>query len=111
MVSQKPRPSQTKSEAKLYLEFCQLSQQWKEETMGDSIGLQTLAHPAHLRIIAMGERALPWIVGDLEVNGGHWFAALQAITGENPVRSEDDGYGKRMRDSWIDLARQRGWLA
>ena len=78
--------------------------------MGDSIGYQTLAHPAHLRIVAMGQRALPWILHDLEANGGHWFAALQAITGENPVISEDEGYGKRMRKSWLALARERGWI-
>ncbi len=113
MVSQNPRLGriETEADAELYMEFRHLVEQWKEDTMGDSIGLQTLVHPAHLRIIAMGERALPWILSDLEAGGGHWYAALQAISGENPVGREDQGNGKQMRASWLRLGRQRGWVS
>ena len=97
-------------DAALFGEFCRLTAQWKEETMGDSIGLQVLAHPAHLRIIGMGARALPWILRDLADEGGHWYAALQAITGENPVSEEDAGRRPRMRALWLELGRQRGWI-
>ena len=101
---------ESSSDDGLYAEFCRLAAQWKEETMGDSVGLQTLAHPAHLRIIGMGERAVPWILQDLSTEGGRWFAALSAITGENPIAEEDRGRYRKMKHSWMELGQQRGWI-
>lgn len=46
-------------------------------------------HPAYQQIIGMGEKALPLILRDLRDRPtGHWFWALNAITGEEPTLGE-----------------------
>ena len=71
---------------------------------------QIVAHPAHLAIVAMGDRAVPWILRELEGELGHWFSALTAITGENPILLDDRGNMSKMRDSWLDWGRANGHI-
>lgn len=92
----------------LRAEFEALSQQWKDETAGDSTGSAILLHPAHQRIIGMGRPALPLILEDMQQRGGHWFAALRAITGENPVAAEDAGRVRKMQSVWVEWGRRTG---
>ena len=44
-----------------------------------------IMHPAYQRIIGMGKSAVPFILRELEQKPDHWFWALHAITGANPV--------------------------
>lgn len=89
-------------------EFAALAQQWKEETAGDATGTAILLHPAHQRIVGMGQPALPLILEDMREHGGHWFAALRAISGQNPVAREDQGRVRKMQAVWIEWGRRRG---
>lgn len=94
----------------LFAEFCELAAQWQAETSGASIMTRVITHPAYLRIIGMGEQALPWIFFELEERGGHWYTALHAITGASPVPHEDRGRHPKMREAWLAWGRKNGWI-
>jgi hypothetical protein len=65
---------------------------------------------AYQQIIGMGEKVLPFIFRELQETGGHWFWALRAITGENPVGPESRGNINRMAQAWLEWGRQRGYV-
>ena len=94
----------------LHAEFLTLAAQWREETAGYSITTPEIAHPAYLRIIGMGEQALPWIFEQLAEHGDQWYVALHAITGVDPVPEEDRGRRSKMREAWLSWARDNGWI-
>jgi hypothetical protein len=63
----------------------------------------------------MGHKALPFILEHLKeetMRGApdHWFAALWAISGENPVADEDQGRTRKMAEAWLAWGKQRGYL-
>ena len=74
---------------------------WKEETKFTSSLTEMLLHPAYQRIIGLGPDVLPFILRELADNGGHWFWALEAISGESPVRPEDQGRPRKMKEAWL----------
>jgi hypothetical protein len=90
--------------------FSALADEWRRETAPLSSVTSLVLHPAYQRIIGMGRAALPLILAELSRQPDHWFWALRAITGENPVTEEDAGDLRRMRDAWLRLAGQRGWV-
>lgn len=47
---------------------------------------------------------LPLIFARLADRPGHWFWALTAITGQNPVADEDLGNVRRMSEAWLTWA-------
>ncbi len=46
---------------------------------------------------------------DLEQKPDHWFWALRAITGDNPVKSEHRGRMKLMAEAWIQWGKEHGY--
>ena len=68
-------------------------------------------HPAYQRIIGMGRRAVPLLLGELEKKPGHWFWALNAIAGENPVPAEAEGKLGDMAQAWLGWGRERGLIS
>lgn len=81
---------------------------WKNDTKFTSSTHDLILHPSYQRILGLGPAALPFILRELQENGGHWFWALQAITGENPVPPENTGRVKKMAAAWIEWGRSRG---
>lgn len=73
-----------------------------------SSSTEKAVHPAYQRIIGLGPAVVPLVLRELEQHGGHWFWALRALTGENPVRPEDAGQVRKMTESWLEWGRQRG---
>jgi hypothetical protein len=67
-------------------------------------------HPSYQRIIGLGPDVIPYILKELEQNGGHWFWALQALTGENPVADEDAGRIRKMKEVWLNWGREKGYI-
>lgn len=59
-------------------------------------------HPAYQKIIGMGELALPLIMRELRTRPNHWFWALKAITGEDPVPPQYRGQVRKMAAAWLD---------
>lgn len=91
--------------------FADLTQEWLEETAYSSSPTAITTHPAYLRIIGLGPDVVPIILRELSVRPGHWFVALEALTGTNPVREADYGDLPAMSDAWIDWARGQGYLS
>lgn len=83
---------------------------WRSQTLHVSSVHQMISHPAYLQIISKGQTALPYIFHELEKMPDYWFAALRAITGENPVPDNARGDMKAMRDYWIHWAEAEGYV-
>ncbi len=94
----------------LRVRFEALAQRWREETEFHSAASALFMHPAYQEIIGLGPAVLPLMLADLEKTHDHWFWALRAITGENPVPAEERGKVERMAERWVDWGRARGLL-
>lgn len=87
-----------------------LAQRWREETEFHSAASALFMHPAYQEIIGLGPAVLPLMLADLEKTHDHWFWALRAITGENPVPAKERGKVDRMAERWAAWGRARGLL-
>lgn len=86
-----------------------LAAEWERETALSSSITQKAVHPAYQRIISFGTRAIPFILSRLKEQPGHWFWALKAITGEDPVPAESRGDLVAMSHAWLEWGRQHGY--
>lgn len=84
--------------------------EWKTRTAHLSVLSQRIMHPSYQRIIGLGRDVLPLIIERLSTHPDHWFWALRSISGEDPVRREDEGRFGAMRDAWIRWGRNRGLI-
>ena len=92
-------------------QFLLLAEQWYEERGVTSSFSKMTSCPSYLRIIGMGPKAVPLIISQLKREGrnpDHWFVALQAITGEDPIREEARGNTVSMAQAWLDWAEKNG---
>jgi hypothetical protein len=84
-------------------------ERWKVDTVHWSSITKMVAHPSYLRIIGLasyGRNAvLRLLIDELRNNPDHWFAALEAIAGENPVPPSVN-FGEAV-SSWIEWWDQR----
>ena len=90
--------------------FLRLVDEWKSETAGLSSPRAIAGHSAYQQIIAMGEPALPLIFRDLKDNGGWWYPALRALTGENPVPEYAKGKPPLNDEAWLHWGRKYGYI-
>jgi hypothetical protein len=95
-------------------EFYREVAKWKMETMHWSSISKMVSHHSYLRIIGLGREFKKGeierlILEELESEPDHWFDALEAITGQNPVRPDDDF--DAAVDAWLDWGRQEGIIA
>ncbi len=91
------------------IEFCFLAARWEQETCLFSSLDKICMHPAYQRIIGMGEKVLPLIFRELESAPAHWFWALSAITGENPIQLNQRGNLREMTRAWLKWAKSHGY--
>jgi hypothetical protein len=97
--------------ASLEEQFKNLSQRWKSERGPISSISRMAIHPAYQQIIGLGEAVVPLILNELEENPDHWFWALHAITGDNPVKHQEEGNVRAMAQSWVSWGKQQGYIA
>jgi type I restriction enzyme M protein len=90
--------------------FQALAQGWRQSRAIMSSVSAMAAIPEYLRIIGLGERAIPLILEDLRKTPDHWFVALHAITGVSPVPEESRGRIDEMAKAWIIWGEQSGYL-
>jgi len=89
--------------------FLTLARRWKEERGPSSSTTEIAMCPAYQRIIGLGPRVVPLILRELEREPDHWFWALKALTGEDPVPSTSRGKVREMARLWIEWGQQEGY--
>lgn len=87
--------------------FARLAEPWKSATALLSSTTAMVTHPAYQAILALGPPVVPLLLRDLEQEPAHWFEALQAITGEDPVPQAHGGNISAMRADWLAWGRQQ----
>src|ERR1700722_3434931 len=111
-LSQAPfADSQRDKQEILWHSFREHVEQWKNETQHWSSMPRITSHPSYLRIIGLagefGKKALEkLILQELEADPYHWFDALEAISGKNPVKPDDDF--DAAVNAWLEWGRQEG---
>lgn len=91
-------------------EFAAYASAWEEETAHLS-SINAMAMNLHYqRIIGMGAEAIPLILTRLQHIPGHWFWALNAITGENPIPESSAGNLPLMTEAWLEWGRSHGYI-
>ena len=103
-------PKQSEEQQILERRFNELADTWERETRLLSNSETAGRHPAHREIIAMGQDAVPLILKRMEAQGGHWFMALNEITGARPVPYEDRGRIRKMQQHWLNWGREKALL-
>ncbi|MFL0161959.1 hypothetical protein [Aquirufa salirivi] len=77
---------------------------WKNETIFSSSISEITNNSAYRSIIGLGQDILPFIINDLKINDAHWFYALEALTGQNPIKEYHKGIVPLMKKDWIEWA-------
>jgi hypothetical protein len=90
--------------------FAGLASTWREETAVTSSFTDMVLNSAYQQIIALGPDVVPIILRALERRPDHWFWALSALTGANPIPAEAAGDLPRMTDAWLQWGRAQGIL-
>lgn len=81
--------------------FVELTRQWQSETKQLSSVMAIALHPAYQSIIGLGPDAVPLILEELRSRPNHWFWALRAITGIDPVPVAERGRLQEMTKAWL----------
>lgn len=90
--------------------FAALAGEWRKQSAHISSLTDMAMLEPYQSIIGMGETALPLILEEMQRQRDHWFWALRAITGENPVPSEHRGSVPLMTEHWLAWGRRRGYI-
>lgn len=90
--------------------FDALRDAWKSKTRHLSNSAQIALDFSYQQIIGLGPQAIPLILKELARETDHWFWALEAISGENPVPHKDAGDVEASAQAWIKWGRERGVL-
>ena len=90
--------------------FAELVSDWKSKSkyMSNSVQMPTVW--SYQQIIGMGQPAIPLILAELQREADHWFWALEAISGENPVAQENAGDVSLSAKAWLDWGRAKGLI-
>ena len=89
--------------------FARLVIQWHQERGITSSLSEMILCPSYQKIIGMGEAAVPLILAQMKEEGDdpdHWSAALEAITGVDPVPEEACGDTVKMAEAWFVWAEE-----
>lgn len=86
--------------------FQRLAIAWREECGPTSSITEMAMQPSYQQIIGMGHDALPLLLLELEDDPDHWFWALKAITGEDPVPPQSKGRLSEMAKAWLSWGRE-----
>ena len=89
-------------------EFATMAAKWKRETKHLSAVRQKSMHPIYQRLIGFGPSVVPLILKDLQRECGHWFWALQALTGTNPVAPGSTI--QEARESWLAWGKKQNYI-
>lgn len=103
--------SDTSEKAALTVRFRALADRWYAETEAISSVSQMAMHPAYQEVIGMGCAVVPLLLQELRQQPQHWFWALRAITGDDPIRPEQRGKVREMTAAWLQWGQEHGYIA
>lgn len=89
--------------------FVGLAAKWKAVNKFTSSVSRMIVDPSYHEIIRMGDVATPLLLAELEHEPDHWFAALEAITGANPVSKDAAGNIDKMANAWLRWGKREGY--
>ena len=97
--------------------FNLLADKWEEETAYYSLMGQMVQHYSYQLILNMGEEGIPLILRRIERQGGHWYHALETITGtKSPAgfsKLKTEGWYtvniKEVNAAWLKWGREQGY--
>ena len=89
--------------------FANLVDEWQRDRRPGVDLHEMTKHPAYQRVINLGEKVVPLILRHIEKNPSHWFPALHAITGANPVPEGCQGNLEKMTAAWLRWGRDQGY--
>lgn len=79
---------------------------WRRETWYKSSISRRTSHPAYLKIISLGQQAIPWILQELRQSPDYWFPALEALARDN--FSPKANSMKELCDAWLQWGTTHG---
>ena|SRR5436190_20245515 len=91
--------------------FQRLVAEWKQQSRFLSNTAQMAMLRPYQRIIGMGWPAVPLILEELQREPDQWFWALESITEENPVPSENAGKVRLMAQAWIEWGKRNAIIS
>lgn len=101
----RPLPS-----AEDWREFKRLTEQWRKERGSTSSIKEMVGCQSYLRIVNFGPKAITMLLWELQRQPDFWFAALRAITNDNPVLPSMRGNIKAMATAWIQWGVQNRYI-
>ena len=105
-VKRRPPDESTANQNEL---FHRLATEWRMSREPGDIH-QMAMHMAYQRIIGLGISVVPSVLQELKGKPDHWFWALNAITGEDPVPQDAQGDLRRMAEAWLEWGRRKGYV-
>lgn len=90
--------------------FRELRDEWKSRTRHLSNTAQISLIFPYQRIIGLGPQVVPLILAEMDREPDHWFWALEAITGENPVTSAEAGNIEASTQAWLRWGKENGLM-
>lgn len=90
--------------------FQELADTWLKDSAHLSSTNKMAMLWSYQEIIGLGPDAVPLILERLRKEPDHWFWALRAITGANPVSPEHVGRVEDMARDWIRWGEENGML-
>lgn len=83
---------------------------WVSKTRHLSNTAQMAMVFSYQHIIGLGPAVVPLILKELQNKTDHWFWALEAITGENPVSKEAAGDMEASAKAWLAWGNENGFV-
>ena len=92
------------------LMFNDFLENWHKERGATSFISEMAMCPSYQKIIGMGDKVVPLIFRQLEIEGDEpdmWFWALRAITSADPVTDDMRGNMVKMAEAWLNWGRSK----
>ena len=90
--------------------FAELAATWREERGFSSSLTDMVLCSSYQRVISLGPAVVPYILAELNTRPDHWFWALSAITGVDPVPEEAAGNLRAMTKAWLQWGDREGFI-
>jgi hypothetical protein len=90
--------------------FQEYREEWKRQSRLLSISAKMAMLPPYQQIIGLGPAAIPLILEELQRAPDHWFWALEALTGADPVPADARGNLVAMAEAWVAWGQRHGYL-